>query len=108
VGAARHGGGREGGDLGFRGNGVGAFYTCDIGRVSGEGALAWAPDWALSCWAGPSRPFVPGDGPHQDTTMGSCHAQPNGLGVEPGHGPQTFGPGRARARPKMSYFRLTH
>jgi hypothetical protein len=35
-------GGREGGDLGFRGNDVGAFYTCDIGRVSGEGALAWA------------------------------------------------------------------
>jgi hypothetical protein len=25
VGAARHGGGREGGDLGFRGNGVGHF-----------------------------------------------------------------------------------
>jgi hypothetical protein len=42
-------GGREGGDLGFRGNDVGAFYTCDIGRVSGEGALAWAPGWALSC-----------------------------------------------------------
>jgi hypothetical protein len=34
---ARRGGGREGGDLGFRGNDVGAFYTCDIGRVSGEG-----------------------------------------------------------------------
>jgi hypothetical protein len=60
---------------------------------------------------------MPGDGPHRAIAIGSCHAQPVGLGVEPGHGltlasywhdPQTFVLCRARAGPKTSCFRPAH
>jgi hypothetical protein len=129
VGAVRC---REGGDLGF-----GGMTWEDFIPVAQVGFQVWSASLAAwldhvvpcliglarschagsSCWADPSGPFVPGHRPHRATAIGSCHAHPGGLGVEPRqgptwalcwHGPQTFWPGRARARPKMLCFGPAH